>query len=84
MREECPGVDLRREFAKFTDHWTAAPGSRGVKLDWTATWRNWIRKAYEDLGNGRGSPNGAGRYGAPPEQKATYHQAIKTPAGPTQ
>ena len=28
---------------KFKDHWRAAPGSRGVKLDWQATWRNWVR-----------------------------------------
>lgn len=28
---------------KFADHWRAAPGSRGTKLDWQATWRNWVR-----------------------------------------
>lgn len=34
-----------QELAKFRDHWKAAPGQRGVKLDWDATWRNWIRNA---------------------------------------
>lgn len=29
--------------AKFKDHWRAAPGQRGVKVDWEATWRNWLR-----------------------------------------
>lgn len=33
------------ELAKFRDYWTAIPGSKGVKLDWDATWRNWIRNA---------------------------------------
>src|SRR5208282_5854245 len=27
----------------FRDYWTAKPGSAGTKLDWFATWRNWIR-----------------------------------------
>ena len=35
------------ELDKFRDHWKAAPGQRGVKLDWDATWRNWLRRAAE-------------------------------------
>ena len=35
------------EGEKFLDYWHAQPGARGVKLDWFATWRNWIRKARE-------------------------------------
>jgi len=35
------------ELAKFADHWKQQPGSRGVKLDWNATWRNWARRASE-------------------------------------
>jgi hypothetical protein len=30
--------------AKFRDFWHAKPGQGGVKLDWTATWRNWCRE----------------------------------------
>ena len=30
-------------FAAFRDYWIAQPGQKGVKTDWTATWRNWIR-----------------------------------------
>lgn len=33
-----------REAAKFRDHWVSVPGQKGVKLDWPATWRNWIRR----------------------------------------
>ena len=35
------------EMQKFCDYWNAQPGQRGVKLDWPATWRNWIRKVLE-------------------------------------
>jgi hypothetical protein len=41
---ECPGLDLERETRKFVD-W-AKNGKR--KIDWVATWRNWMRKAWED------------------------------------
>jgi hypothetical protein len=27
----------------FRDFWIAKAGTGGVKLDWQATWRNWIR-----------------------------------------
>lgn len=32
------------EVAKFRDYWVAQPGQKGVKLDWPATWRNWVRR----------------------------------------
>lgn len=35
------------ELAKFRDYWCSQPGQRGVKTDWQATWRNWVRKATE-------------------------------------
>lgn len=47
MQLEHPTVDQRAEYAKFVDHWSSAPGSKGVKADWDATWRNWIRRAAE-------------------------------------
>lgn len=40
--------DARRELEKFRDYWRAASGAKGVKRDWDATWRNWIRKAADD------------------------------------
>ena len=30
-------------FEQFKDYWCAKPGKDGVKLDWQATWRNWVR-----------------------------------------
>ena len=58
MRTECPQVDFATEHRKFVDYWAAVTGSRGTKLDWNATWRNWIRKASEHTTtNSRMSPN---------------------------
>ena len=30
-------------FDGFKDYWVSVAGAKGVKADWTATWRNWIR-----------------------------------------
>lgn len=30
-------------FETFKDYWVAKAGQQGVKLDWFATWRNWVR-----------------------------------------
>lgn len=37
--------DVRRQAEMFRDHWVAKSGKDATKLDWEATWRNWIRKA---------------------------------------
>lgn len=42
-----PTETIARELLKFRDHWKAQSGQRGVKLDWDATWRNWLRRAAE-------------------------------------
>ena len=34
------------EAETFRDYWISAPGQRGRKADWEATWRNWCRKAF--------------------------------------
>lgn len=42
--EVAPDVDVAATTVEFIDYWAAIPGARGVKLDWVATWRNWIRR----------------------------------------
>ena len=42
------------ELEKFRDHWKQQPGQKGVKLDWAAAWRNWIRRSAEYRGNRNG------------------------------
>ena len=39
---------IQRELAKFRDWAASAPGDKGVKSDWQATWRNWLRRADEE------------------------------------
>ena len=56
---EHPGLDLRREHAKFVDYWTDQPGAKGVRVSWDGTWRNWMRKAADDLA--RNGINGKSR-----------------------
>lgn len=40
-------ADQTYELDKFRDHFLSVAGEKGVKLDWDATWRNWIRRAQE-------------------------------------
>lgn len=45
----------RRETDRFKDYWKGQPGSKGCKLDWAGTYRNWIRRAAERLPRRPGS-----------------------------
>lgn len=47
VSEGMATADASREAERFRDHWRAAPGQRGVKRDWQATWRNWVRNALD-------------------------------------
>lgn len=47
------------ELAKFRDYWASQPGQKGVKADWQATWRNWVRRAAESAGAPPGAAPGA-------------------------
>lgn len=40
-------VNAEYEFSKFKDYWIGVSGARGTKLDWNATFRNWVRRASE-------------------------------------
>lgn len=44
-KQERPSIDVQLEAAKFADYWHGVAGAKGVKLDWSGTWRNWIRRA---------------------------------------
>ena len=46
------------EADRFCDYWIAQPGQKGVKLDWFATWRNWVRRSVE-----RSAPQAPRTYG---------------------
>ena len=46
-RPELGEAGIRLEAEKFADHWHAAT-KNAAKLDWLATWRNWVRNARAD------------------------------------
>jgi uncharacterized protein YdaU (DUF1376 family) len=39
-----PELNPQETFEQFRDYWVAQPGQKGVKTDWEATWRNWVRR----------------------------------------
>lgn len=41
--EKRPDLNPESTFDGFKDYWIGVAGAKGVKLDWFATWRNWIR-----------------------------------------
>lgn len=42
-KTQRPDLDPLAVADQFRDYWIAAPGAKGRKADWPATWRNWIR-----------------------------------------
>jgi uncharacterized protein YdaU (DUF1376 family) len=54
--KERPDLNAMQVADQFKDFWCAKPGKDGVKLDWAATWRNWVRNQktikpnYADIG----------------------------------
>jgi len=42
-KETRPELHPTKTFDQFKDYWIAQAGQKGVKLDWFATWRNWVR-----------------------------------------
>jgi hypothetical protein len=42
-------AQIDREVLSFRDYWIAKPGKEGLKLDWSATFRNWCRRAADRL-----------------------------------
>lgn len=40
-------AQIEREASQFRDYWLAKPGKDGVKLDWDATWRTWVRNVVK-------------------------------------
>jgi hypothetical protein len=43
---ERPDLHPHKTFDAFKDYWIAAP--KGTKLNWMATWRNWVRSQKAD------------------------------------
>jgi hypothetical protein len=41
-----PGVDVNTATEKFVNYWRAST-KNATKLDWTATWNNWLLSDFE-------------------------------------
>lgn len=54
-----PADQVAKQFERFRDFWISKPGKDGVKLDWSATWRNWIRKFADERGFAPTAESGA-------------------------
>lgn len=52
-KQERPDLVPRQVFDEFRDYWIAQPGQKGVKTDWPATWRNWVRRQNQVRTAGR-------------------------------
>lgn len=63
-RTRAPNVSVELEHEKFRNYWKAKAGRDGTKLDWAATWRNWILTAQE-RSNGRNGASGYSGSNAP-------------------
>lgn len=47
---ERPHLEPGVVFERFKDHWLAQAGERARKVDWLATWRNWVRNEKKSNG----------------------------------
>jgi uncharacterized protein YdaU (DUF1376 family) len=57
-KAERPEIDPQRTFQQFRDYWIAKAGKDASKLDWSATWRVWVRnQKIQTGGNGNGKFN---------------------------
>lgn len=57
---------INLEAERFRNYWLGRSGQAGVKLDWPATWRNWVLKCIEQRGESGLPPPGprSSRYDA--------------------
>lgn len=51
MREwaavKVPTIDIDAHTEQFVDYWRGRAGAGGVKSDWVATWRTWMRREHD-------------------------------------
>ena len=69
---------IDRVWAEFIDYWIGIPGSRGTKLDWSATWRNRVRAISSKQGAGSGNGISNHRADSSTRPAQTHGDAILT------
>ncbi|UNF29480.1 YdaU family protein [Bartonella krasnovii] len=58
LTEGLPPERIKVEIAKFRDYWRSKAGANATKIDWQATWRNWVRNSKKYGINDNGGNNG--------------------------
>lgn len=53
--KERPELNPQIVFDTFKDYWVGVSGAKGVKNDWLATWRNWVRREIATSKNSKPS-----------------------------
>ncbi|WP_208536754.1 hypothetical protein, partial [Pseudomonas aeruginosa] len=61
-RPEFSEADMRKVGEGFRDYWCSAAGKGATKVDWLATWRNWVRKESAPSATPRKPAVGSKRY----------------------
>lgn len=80
VSEGWPVEVVRDQADRFKDYWCAAPGQKGVKLDWQATWRNWMRNSNaKKTGYANGERNYSNKTDPAIEQIARLAGLSQTP-----
>ncbi|TDS74392.1 hypothetical protein [Comamonas sp. JUb58] len=75
-RPDMTPEDVRREADCFADHWRAKAGANAKKLDWAATWRNWIRRSDGPKPAFRGNASGHSRSVNKQEELEARNRAV--------
>jgi hypothetical protein len=57
LNEGYSEATIRLQADTFSDFWRAKGGKDAAKLDWEATWRNWMRKIPKSGGRNFGTPS---------------------------
>lgn len=69
IAEGYPEPTVRLEAQKFRDYWISKSGKDATKVDWEATWRNWMR-------NSRSAPVGSQAPPRPPSIADVLKQQV--------
>lgn len=81
------GIDVRHEAEQFADYWAGESGAKGLKRDWPATWRVWIRRDIKRAQEGRGNGKQRHHHGQQPDggllalAKSKLRQRLEDPDG---
>jgi hypothetical protein len=68
-------IDVEAE--KFRNYWTAKGGREAAKLDWAATWRNWILNAVDRRPGNGGFSTPPPRPGSKEDNRERTHAALQ-------